>query len=78
MVVTARLMDRVGKGIRGAPRDALVADIAPPELRGAAFGLRQSLDTALASLYQRLYVEIAATGTADSAFGAAAAADVSS
>lgn len=45
LVVTARLMDRVGKGIRGAPRDALVADITPPELRGAAFGLRQSLDT---------------------------------
>lgn len=45
MVLTARLMDRVGKGIRGAPRDALVADLAPPELRGAAFGLRQSLDT---------------------------------
>ncbi len=45
MVLGARLMDRVGKGIRGAPRDALVADIAPPELRGAAFGLRQSLDT---------------------------------
>ena len=45
LVFTARLMDRVGKGIRGAPRDALVADIAPPELRGAAFGLRQSLDT---------------------------------
>ena len=44
-VVTARLIDRVGKGIRGAPRDALVADIAPPALRGAAFGLRQSLDT---------------------------------
>ena len=44
-VMMARLMDRVGKGIRGAPRDALVADIAPPELRGAAFGLRQSLDT---------------------------------
>lgn len=44
-VVAARLLDRVGKGIRGAPRDALVADIAPPELRGAAFGLRQSLDT---------------------------------
>ncbi|MBC5767415.1 MFS transporter [Ramlibacter albus] len=44
-VVTARLLDRVGKGIRGAPRDALVADIAPPEMRGAAFGLRQSLDT---------------------------------
>ncbi len=45
MVLTARLLDRVGKGIRGAPRDALVADLAPPELRGAAFGLRQSLDT---------------------------------
>ena len=44
-IITARLVDRVGKGIRGAPRDALVADIAPPELRGAAFGLRQSLDT---------------------------------
>ncbi len=38
-------MDRVDKGIRGAPRDALVADLAPPTLRGAAFGLRQSLDT---------------------------------
>ena len=44
-IITARMADRVGKGIRGAPRDALVADIAPPELRGAAFGLRQSLDT---------------------------------
>ncbi len=45
LVFTARLLDRVGKGIRGAPRDALVADIAPPAQRGAAFGLRQSLDT---------------------------------
>jgi MFS family permease len=45
IVLTARLLDRVGKGVRGAPRDALVADIAPPQLRGAAFGLRQSLDT---------------------------------
>lgn len=45
-LVAARFIDRVGKGIRGAPRDALVADIAPPDLRGAAFGLRQSLDTA--------------------------------
>ncbi|MCX7288560.1 MAG: MFS transporter [Rhodobacterales bacterium] len=44
-LVAARFIDRVGKGIRGAPRDALVADIAPPDLRGAAFGLRQSLDT---------------------------------
>jgi MFS family permease len=45
LVLTARLLDRVGKGMRGAPRDALVADIAPPHLRGASFGLRQSLDT---------------------------------
>jgi MFS family permease len=45
LVLTARLVDRVGKGIRGAPRDALVADLAPQALRGAAFGLRQSLDT---------------------------------
>ena len=45
MVLAARLVDRVGKGIRGAPRDALVADLAPPAVRGAAFGLRQSLDT---------------------------------
>ena len=45
MVTTARLLDRVGKGIRGAPRDALVSDLVPPEVRGAAFGLRQSMDT---------------------------------
>jgi len=45
MVLTARLADRIGKGIRGAPRDALLADITPPGIRGAAFGLRQSLDT---------------------------------
>lgn len=45
IVLTARLLDRVGKGIRGAPRDALVADITPAHLRGAAFGLRQSIDT---------------------------------
>ncbi|MHC6153739.1 MFS transporter [Bradyrhizobium elkanii] len=44
-LIAARFIDRVGKGIRGAPRDALVADIAPAELRGASFGLRQSLDT---------------------------------
>lgn len=44
-VFGARFVDRVGKGIRGAPRDALVADIAPPQLRGAAFGLRQALDS---------------------------------
>ena len=45
LVVTARFLDRVGKGVRGAPRDALVADLTPPEIRGAAFGLRQTLDT---------------------------------
>jgi MFS family permease len=44
-VVTARFVDRVGKGIRGAPRDALIADITPPDRRGASFGLRQALDT---------------------------------
>lgn len=44
-LVAARFIDRVGKGIRGAPRDALIADIAPAGLRGASFGLRQSLDT---------------------------------
>lgn len=45
MIFSARMIDRVGKGIRGAPRDALVADVTPPEIRGAAYGLRQTLDT---------------------------------
>ena len=45
MVLAARLIDRVGKGMRGAPRDALVADLVHPEQRGAAYGLRQALDT---------------------------------
>jgi MFS family permease len=44
-VFVARFMDRVGKGIRGAPRDALIADVTAPAIRGAAYGLRQSLDT---------------------------------
>ena len=44
-VIAARFVDRIGKGIRGAPRDALMADISPEHLRGASFGLRQSLDT---------------------------------
>jgi MFS family permease len=44
-VLAARFMDRIGKGVRGAPRDAMIADLAPPKIRGAAFGLRQSLDT---------------------------------
>ena len=45
MIFSARMIDRVGKGIRGAPRDAIVADVTPPEIRGAAYGLRQTLDT---------------------------------
>ena len=45
VVLAARFADRIGKGLRGAPRDALVADITPPQYRGAAFGLRQALDT---------------------------------
>jgi MFS family permease len=45
VVFTARFLDRIGKGIRGAPRDALVADVSPPSIRGACFGLRQSMDT---------------------------------
>ncbi len=44
LVLGARFLDRLGKGVRGAPRDALVADVTPPEIRGAAYGLRQSLD----------------------------------
>jgi MFS family permease len=45
LVFGARFADRIGKGLRGAPRDALIADVTPAELRGQAFGLRQSLDT---------------------------------
>jgi MFS family permease len=45
VVFAARLVDRVGKGVRGAPRDALVADLTTPDIRGASYGLRQSLDT---------------------------------
>ena len=44
-VLGARFIDRIGKGIRGAPRDAMIADETPPEIRGAAFGLRQAMDT---------------------------------
>src|SRR5215212_8740142 len=49
-VMAARFADRMGKGIRGAPRDAMIADETPPEIRGRAFGLRQALDTAGALL----------------------------
>lgn len=62
-VFAARLIDRVGKGIRGAPRDALIGEIVPPELRGSAYGLRQSLDNvgafvgpALATLFMLLFM----------------------
>src|SRR5262249_1360743 len=44
-VAVARFADRVGKGIRGAPRDAMLADVTPEDQRGAAYGLRQALDT---------------------------------
>lgn len=46
LVLVARIADRIGKGLRGAPRDALIADVTPPEIRGRAYGLRQALDTA--------------------------------
>jgi MFS family permease len=49
-LMVARFADRIGKGIRGSPRDAMIADEAPPEIRGRAFGLRQALDTAGALL----------------------------
>jgi len=57
-VVAARFIDRVGKGIRGAPRDALIADLAPADLRGASFGLRQSLDTVGAFLGPALAIAL--------------------
>lgn len=58
VVLAARLLDRIGKGIRGAPRDALVADMVHPSIRGAAFGLRQSLDTVGAFLGPLLAVAL--------------------
>lgn len=58
MVLSAHFIDRIGKGIRGAPRDALVADITPAKIRGAAFGLRQSLDTVGAFLGPLLAVAL--------------------
>ncbi|WP_024304297.1 MFS transporter [Pseudogulbenkiania sp. MAI-1] len=59
-VFAARFLDRIGKGIRGAPRDALVADVAPPEIRGACFGLRQSMDTVGAFLGPLLAIALMA------------------
>jgi MFS family permease len=64
-VLSARLLDRLGKGIRGAPRDALIADITPAQLRGAAFGLRQALDTVGAFLGPLLAVGLMLLWTND-------------
>jgi len=64
LVFTARFLDRIGKGIRGAPRDALVADITPQHLRGAAYGLRQSLD-ALGAFLGPLLAILLMKATAD-------------
>lgn len=58
LVLGARFADRVGKGIRGAPRDALIADVTPVEVRGRAYGLRQALDTAGAFLGPLLAVAL--------------------
>jgi MFS family permease len=44
-LMVARFADRIGKGIRGSPRDAMIADETPPKILGRAFGLRQTLDT---------------------------------
>lgn len=59
-VFTARFVDRIGKGLRGAPRDALIADITPTRMRGAAYGLRQSLDSVGALLGPLLAVALMA------------------
>ena len=64
-VFGARFIDRVGKGIRAAPRDALVGDLAPPEMRGACYGLRQSLDTVGALLGPALAIALMALMAAD-------------
>lgn len=64
-VFVARLSDRVGKGLRGAPRDALVADLAAPAQRGAAYGLRQSLDTVGAFLGPLLAIALMAVFAGD-------------
>jgi MFS family permease len=60
LVMLARFADRIGKGIRGSPRDAMIADETPPEIRGRAFGLRQALDTAGALLAPLLAIGLMA------------------
>jgi MFS family permease len=64
-IMAARFVDRVGKGIRGAPRDALIADLVPPGMSGAAFGLRQSLDTTGAYLGPLLAIVLMWLGADD-------------
>jgi sugar phosphate permease len=64
-VTGARVLDRVGKGVRGAPRDTLVAEFTPPALRGAAFGLRQALDTVGAVLGPALALGLLTLGVLD-------------
>lgn len=65
VIMGARFADRIGKGLRGAPRDALVADVTPPEIRGRAFGLRQSIDTVGAFLGPLIAIAAMAAFTND-------------
>ena len=60
LIMLARFADRIGKGIRGSPRDAMIADETPPEVRGRAFGLRQALDTVGALLAPLLAIGLMA------------------
>jgi MFS family permease len=60
LLMLARFADRIGKGVRGSPRDAMIADETPPEIRGRAFGLRQALDTAGALLAPLLAIGLMA------------------
>ena len=64
-VLGARFLDRIGKGIRGAPRDAMIADETPPALRGRAFGLRQALDTIGAMIAPILAIALMAAFAGD-------------
>src|SRR5919112_3116722 len=64
-VMAARFADRISKGIRGAPRDAMIADETPAEIRGRAFGLRQALDTAGALLAPLLAIGLMALLASD-------------
>jgi MFS family permease len=65
LVFVARFLDRIGKGIGGAPRDALIADVTPIAQRGAAFGLRQSMDTVGAFLGPMLAMLLMAASNDD-------------